>query len=227
MTSWTLSFIGVSSGLLAGIVVAIVSSRMPSSLKREWWIDAHDYLDLPLKPYFTEKAGTKSELIKSWRFWIIESLCAAIGCLLFLRLGITAESLTFSILFWTLVTVAVIDYETMYIPDKIVIPMIWAGLLFYAFNVPEDLSSHVFGAVVGYCILRWLPVGQGDAKLCAAAGAWVGVESLLTFFTIGASLGVAAGLIYLVIRGKSEPCPYGPPLVVGFIITLGMQLINY
>lgn len=226
MTVWTFTAFGLLVGLLAGCVVAMVSMRLPLSLQREWRADAHQYLDLPYTPDPGINAAPKWEFLKGWRFLAIEVVCAVIGGALFWRLGLSVEAVVFAVLFWSLITVAVIDHETMYIPDAIVQPLLWAGMLFYALTAPDQLQWHVLGAAAGYCALRWLPVGQGDAKLCAVAGAWVGLESLLTFFTIGASLGVAVGLVYYCLRGKSAPCPYGPSLVAGLLATAGMQLMK-
>jgi leader peptidase (prepilin peptidase)/N-methyltransferase len=139
---------------------------------------------------------------------------------------LSLETLVFGLLFWALIAVAVIDHESMYIPDVIVLPLLWAGLLFYALTAPDQLQWHVLGAAVGYCALRWLPVGQGDAKLCAVAGAWVGLEPLFTFAKIGTVLGVVVGIVYYCLRGKSEPYPFGPSLVVALIATAGMQLMG-
>lgn len=217
---------GVLAGLLAGCVVALASLRLPLSLQREWRADAHEFLDLPYTPDPPRSAASKWEFMKGRRFLVIEAICAAIGGALFWRLGLSIEAGIFAVLFWSLITVTVIDHETMYIPDAIVQPLAWAGMLFYALTAPDQLQWHVLGVAAGYCALRWLPVGQGDAKLCAVAGAWLGLKSLLTFLTIGAALGVAVGLVYYCVRGKSEPYPYGPSLVVGFLATVGMQLMN-
>lgn len=223
MSIWILA---VLVGLIAGCIVSVVSMRLPVYLNRTWRADAHDYLELPQMPAEVVVAVPAWGSLKGWRFVIIEVACAIVAVVLSWRLGISLETFVFSLLFWALIAVAVIDHETLYIPDAIVQPLLWAGLLFYAFTAPAALQWHVFGAAVGYCALRWLPVGQGDAKLCAVAGAWVGLEPLLTFGLIGATLGVAAGVFYYYLRRKSEPYPYGPSLVVALIFTAGMQVLG-
>lgn len=226
MEVWNLAALGLLAGLLAGCVVAMVSRRLPLSLQREWRTSAQEYLDLPCAGDLKISAEPKLEFLKGWRFMAIELLCAIIGVVLFCRLGFSVETVVFAVLFWSLITVAIIDHETMYIPDVIVQPLLWAGMIFYALTAPDQLQWHVLGAAAGYCSLRWLPVGQGDAKLCAVGGAWVGLQSVLTFLTIGAVLGVVVGIVYYCLRGKSEPCPYGPSLVAGLLATAGMQLMN-
>ncbi len=225
MMIWSAT-LGVIFGLLAGCVVAMVSMQLPRALQRQWRLDAYEFLALPYAATSTVDVTPKWEALCGRRFLAIEVVCATVGGMLFWRIGFTIEAVVFSILFWSLITVAVIDYETMYIPDAIVVPLMWGGMLFYTFTAPEHLQSHVLGAAVGYCAFRWLPVGQGDAKLCAVAGAWVGLESLFTYFLIGSVLGVGVAVVYYIFRGKSEPCPYGPSLVVGLLITSSMQLMD-
>lgn len=227
MAAWTIAAFGVLAGLVAGCVVAVVSMQLPLTLKRTWRADAHEFLELPYTPEATSCSTPWWVSLKGIRFLVIEIVCAVAGGALGWQLGFTVDALVFGLLFWALITVAVIDHETLYIPDAIAMPLLWAGLLFYALTAPDQLQWHVLGAAVGYCALRWLPVGQGDAKLSAVAGAWVGLDSLLTFLTIGSVFGVVVGLVYYFLRGKSEPCAYGPPLVAGLLITVGMQLIKF
>jgi leader peptidase (prepilin peptidase)/N-methyltransferase len=226
MPVWSLAALGVLVGLFAGCFVAAVSKRLPLALQHAWRADAHEYLELPFTPEMKVGAAQRWEYLKGWRFLVITVACAAVGGVVCWRLGLSVEALVFALLFWALIAVAVIDHETMYIPDVIVMPLLWAGLLFYALTAPAQLQWHVFGAAVGYCALRWLPVGQGDAKLSAVAGAWIGLESLLTFGLIGAALGAVVGVVYYCLRGKSEPFPYGPSLVVALIATAGMQAMS-
>lgn len=226
MSVWIIAAVGVVVGLLAGCVVAAVSTRLPLYLKTVWRTNAHEYLELPFMPDVSIAPSRRWGDLKGRRFLVIEVVCAAVGGILFWRAGLSLETLVFAILFWALISVAVIDHETLYIPDAIVLPLLWAGLLFYALTSPDQLQWHVLGAAVGYCALRWLPVGEGDAKLCAVAGAWVGLEQMLTFGLIGAALGVVVGIVYYCRRGKSEPYPYGPSLVVSLIGTASMHILS-
>jgi leader peptidase (prepilin peptidase)/N-methyltransferase len=227
MSEWTFAALGVFVGLMAGCVVAAVSLRLPLSLRRAWRVDAHEFLELPFTPEMAVSAVPAHGFLKGWRFLIIEAVCATVGGVLCWRLGFSLEALVFGLLFWALIAVAVIDHESMYIPDVIVLPLLWAGLVFYALTAPDQLQWHVLGAAVGYCALRWLPVGQGDAKLCAVAGAWIGLEPLFTFAKIGAVIGVAVGIVYYCLRKKSEPYPFGPSLVVALIATASIQLMKF
>ena len=129
-----------------------------------------------------------------------------------------------------LTLLSVIDLRTRRLPDPVVLPALWAGLLLNAgcslFAAPPDA---VLGAAAGYGAL-WLlsaaygprsragaAFGGGDLKLAAMIGAWLGVEAmpaaLLVAFTSG-TLAVLPGLV----RGRlrlGQAVPFGPALALG------------
>lgn len=218
MPAWPFFVLSTVAGLMAGLVVAVICLRLPDALKREWRADALDFLELP-----PETAAGGMDEAHAWgvgskgRLIAISAVCAGVGGLALWTHGPSLQAVLYSLLFWMLVSAAIIDIETLYIPDSIVLPLLWAGMLYFAVLAPNQLPGSVMGAAIGYCALRWLPVGRGDAKLCAVAGAWLGIDSLPTFGLIASTLGVAVGLAYYLVRRKSEPCPYGPSLVAGFI----------
>ncbi|MGP5477554.1 prepilin peptidase [Pseudomonas helleri] len=206
---------GCLVGAMIGCVVAVLTKAFPVSMQEEWRKDAYEYLELP---YIAKLDSNENIRRFEWkRFSLIAVLCSITGGVLFFKFGLTINSVAYGIVCWGLIAVATIDLETMYIPDDIVLPLLWFGLVFFAFSSPYQLSSHVFGAAAGYCVLRLFPIGRGDAKLCAVAGVWLGLDSLLTYLIISTSVGIAVGFGYYFVRGKSEPCPYGPSLVVAFI----------
>lgn len=104
---------------------------------------------------------------------------------------------------WLLLTLAWLDYDHYWLPDTLTLPLLVAGLVDAWATAPWDLADRALGAAVGYVALRGLAalyrrlrgregIGQGDAKLLAAAGAWVGWPALPDLVLIAALLGVAA-----------------------------------
>lgn len=94
----------------------------------------------------------------------------------------------------------------------------------------QPWRAHAIGAVVGYCLLRGIAwgyhhwrgidgLGLGDAKLLAAAGAWLGWEALPSVILIASlsALLVALGL-HLARRPLTltSKLPFGPALALGF-----------
>ena len=96
------------------------------------------------------------------------------------------------VLGWTLLALGWIDWTHMVLPDALTLPLVLAGLGVTWRLEPEALTDHAAAAIAGYVAFRLLELGyrrlrgrdglgQGDAKLAAACGAWVG--------TRGAALG--------------------------------------
>jgi leader peptidase (prepilin peptidase)/N-methyltransferase len=127
---------------------------------------------------------------------------------------------------WTLLALGWIDWDHLRLPDALTLPLLLAGLGAALLLDPAAAPEHAAAAVLGYLALRGLAVGYralrgreglgaGDAKLLAAAGAWVGMEALPAvvlggaLFTIGL---VAAMRLRDRAVGRATPIPFGPGL---------------
>jgi len=121
------------------------------------------------------------------------------------------------------------DLATFRLPDALTLPLLVAGLL-VAMLSPQHVLDCVLGAVVGYGLLwsiatgyRWFRghdgLGLGDAKLMAAAGAWLGVEALPTVLLVASVLGLG-GAIFLQVCGTKITArtrlAFGPFLALSF-----------
>ena len=126
---------------------------------------------------------------------------------------------------WTLLTLAAIDTEHLRLPDVLTLPLVMAGLAVTALLEPDAATDHAVAAVLGFAAFAGLAalyrrlrgregLGLGDAKLLAAAGAWVGLAGLPAVVVTGA---VLALLVTLGLRrdGGSAPIPFGPYLALG------------
>ena len=129
---------------------------------------------------------------------------------------------------WWLLTLGWIDVRRWLLPDALTLPLIIAGLAVSAMLDREQLTDHALGVALGYLGLRTIALlyyalrhreglGQGDAKLLAAAGAWVGASALpQTILGAAASaLITVAGLRLAGIRlGAHSALPFGPFLAL-------------
>lgn len=88
---------------------------------------------------------------------------------------------------WALLALALIDFRTMLLPDGLNLLVLGLGLAVAA--AYGSLLDAVLGAAVGFAVFALVAAGYrawrgreglglGDAKLLAAAGAWVGVAGL-------------------------------------------------
>ena len=133
------------------------------------------------------------------------------------------------VLGWSLLTLAAIDFRDGILPDALTLPLILGGLGATYFFTPWQLLDSAIGAVAGFAIfalIRWLyrrlrgreGLGLGDAKLLAAAGAWVTWDGLPSVVLIGAVAGLAIALITNR-RGErlalDQALPFGPALCLG------------
>ena len=119
---------------------------------------------------------------------------------------------------WVLLALAVLDIEHFWLPDRLTLPLVLAGL---AFGLPS-LPDRAIGAAIGYAALALIAfayarlrgrtgLGGGDPKLLAAIGAWLGWSALPFAVLLAASLGlVLVGLDRL--RGRPVTAQTRVPL---------------
>ena len=134
------------------------------------------------------------------------------------------------ILGWVLMTLAVIDARHMLLPDSLTLPLIPAGLAVAWLIEPARLAGHLAGAAIGFGAIVGLAaayrrlrgregIGLGDAKLLAAAGAWVSWEGLPGVLLLAAGGGLAGALVTRLVTGRlsgQDALPFGPYLAGGF-----------
>lgn len=135
---------------------------------------------------------------------------------------------------------ALIDFDHQLLPDSIVIPGLWGGLIVSLFGLFTDTQSAIIGAVAGYLSLwtvfhlfRLLTgkegMGYGDFKLLALFGAWLGWQYLLQILLLSSLVGALVGIALILFRGRDRtiPIPFGPYLATaGWISLLWGDLIN-
>jgi leader peptidase (prepilin peptidase) / N-methyltransferase len=123
-----------------------------------------------------------------------------------------------------LAVLSAIDLRQFRLPDAITLPLAAAGLVISAWSGMHPLWWSALSAVIGFALLAGVAVayrylrgraglGLGDAKLLAAAGAWIGAEALPTVLLWATGLALTAALLaYL--RGQdvsgATRLPFGP-----------------
>jgi len=133
-----------------------------------------------------------------------------------------AACLTFAVL-CILLVVALIDAQTMQIPNGLSIALFVCGLLSMVVGPEIGLTSRVIGMLCVSLPLFVLALvipssfGGGDIKLMAAAGFLLGWQLVLVAFFIGVILGGAWGIYLLLTRksGAKGHFAFGPALCLG------------
>ena len=132
-----------------------------------------------------------------------------------------------------LVRLSWIDIQTRRLPDRLTLPLAFAGVGLAAFGGTSALASSIIGGVSGFAVLALLGqyyfnrtgregLGLGDAKLFAAAGTWLGWTALPVTMLIAAT---SALLFVLITRRGAEEIPFGPWIALGFFaVWLGQRM---
>ncbi|MNO62074.1 Type 4 prepilin-like proteins leader peptide-processing enzyme [compost metagenome] len=168
------------------------------------------------------------------RYPLVEVASALLSLVVAWRFGASPEALLALPLTWCLLALSLIDAEHQLLPDALVLPMLWLGLIVNAFGLYVPLSSALWGAVAGYLSLwtvYWVfklvtgkeGMGYGDFKLMALIGAWGGWQVLPLTLLLSSVVGALAGLCLLRLRrhAMGTAIPFGPYLAIaGWIAVL-------
>ena len=142
----------------------------------------------------------------------IELAAAAIGGAA-LIVAPPLQALAGMILGWALLLLIVLDTRHFWLPDRVTLPLLVAGLLVAILGLGPSISDSIIGAGAGFASL-WLVatgyrrirgrigLGGGDPKLFAAIGAWLGWAPL-PFVLLGAALMGLGVLAVRSVRGRS------------------------
>ncbi|WDU65797.1 A24 family peptidase [Pseudomonas poae] len=178
----------------------------------------------------------------SARYPLTELACGLISALVAWHFGFGWQAAAVMIVSWGLLAMSLIDMDHQLLPDVLVLPLLWLGLIVNGFDLLTTLPDALWGAVIGYMSLWtvfWLfklatgkdGMGHGDFKLLALLGAWGGWQILPMTLLMSSLVGVFAGLILMRLRKThaSAPMPFGPYLAIaGWIALLwGGQITDF
>lgn len=168
------------------------------------------------------------------RYPLVELGCAVLSVVVAWQLGPSLQALFALLLTWCLLGLSLIDADHQLLPDVLVIPTLWLGLLCNAFGLFTPLPDALWGAAIGYLSLwavYWVfklltgkeGLGYGDFKLLALVGAWGGWQVLPLTLVLSSVVGAVMGLCLLGLRRASmgSAMPFGPYLAIaGWIAVL-------
>ena len=229
-------------GLFVGGVLNVIVDRSPP----------HDYVDgvtaqgarprsikywewLPFLSAYGAMKNSRVPFPNHWsRYPLVELTSAALVGIAWYRISDPTCLFAISlILIAVLIALSFIDFETTYLPDVLVLPVLVVGLLVSFFIPDREWWQGLAGAAAGYAVFypfAWIgdrlnrPVmGWGDVKLSAALGAILGLAPLLLGLYLGVLIGGFVALIVYAARifGFNRVLiPYGPYLVAGGIVSM-------
>ncbi|MDH1007830.1 A24 family peptidase [Pseudomonas nicosulfuronedens] len=169
----------------------------------------------------------------SKRYPLIELACGVLSAFIAWHYGFGWQAGAMLLLTWGLLAMSMIDVDHQLLPDALVLPLLWLGLIVNHFGLFTNLGDALWGAVFGYLSLwsvYWLfklitgkeGMGYGDFKLLAMLGAWGGWQVLPLTILFSSLVGAVLGVIMLRLRNAetSTPIPFGPYLAIAGWIAL-------
>lgn len=161
----------------------------------------------------------------SIRYPLVELACGLFSAVIAWQFGVSWDAVAMLVLTWGLLSMSLIDADHQILPDVLVLPLLWLGLILNSLGFFTSLSDALWGAVIGYMSLWsifWLfklitgkeGMGYGDFKLLALIGAWGGWQVLPLTILLSSVLGAVIGIIILRLQrnGYNKPIPFGPYL---------------
>ena len=182
----------------------------------------------------------------SARYPLVESLTAFIILALLAVYGPTVPFAAYATLALFLIPISFIDWDTGFIPDKLVIPASIAGIIYLAaFHIVKwkvTWKSGLAGMITGGALLLLLMVagkylmkkdamGMGDVKMLAMTGIYIGFPAVwiaLFFGGVAACIYIMIALIRKRLQLKNT-IPFGPFIAIGTLTYLlaGESLIQW
>jgi len=213
--------------VLFGIVGAIIGQFM-------------DWCAIRMPEY--KKVFTKDILKNLKPNYILMAIVAIMYMLLVYKFGIAEDfmhNLTlikFLILVPMLVSIFVIDYKHLIIPNRMNLTMFEIGLVFtfiYGINSLNSAIDMILGMLVGGGIFLLITLiggliagkeamGFGDVKLMGAMGLFFGFRSMIVISILSFLIGAILSIILLAtkIKKSNEYIPFGPFIVIAAIVTI-------
>jgi len=169
----------------------------------------------------------------SLRYPLVELATGVLSAFVVYHFGLGWQAAAFLVLTWGLLAMSLIDADHQLLPDVLVLPLLWLGLIVNGQGLFTNLYDALWGAVAGYLSL-WLVywafklitakegMGYGDFKLLAMLGAWGGWQILPLTILLSSLVGAVLGVLMLRMRNAqtSTPIPFGPYLAIAGWIAL-------
>jgi leader peptidase (prepilin peptidase)/N-methyltransferase len=172
----------------------------------------------------------------SARYPAVEAATGVLSALLVWHFGSGWLGLATLVFAYLLIAMTLIDIDHKELPDDLTYPLLWVGLLVNLNGTDGGfvpLRDAVIGAVAGYMSL-WLVartyqlirkrpgMGEGDFKLLAALGAWLGWKMLPAVILLSSGVGAVLGMSMILLgrMDKGDYIPFGPYLAGAGMIAL-------
>ena len=218
------------------ITLSKPASRCPHCAHKIKW-----YENIPLISWIVLRGRcSECKAAIGLRYPIVELVTALLSALVIYHFGVNMVGLSALVLVWTLIALTGIDFDTQLLPDRLTFPLAGLGLAVNSQGWFVPPTQSIWGLLLGFLSL-WIVVkifylitkkhgmGQGDFKLLAVLGAWLGPMMLPLIILLSSLLGSIVGLILMKKQGESKPFAFGPYIAIAGIVALlyGSDIVNW
>ncbi|PKM60228.1 MAG: prepilin peptidase [Firmicutes bacterium HGW-Firmicutes-4] len=223
--------IGIVIGSFLNVVIYRVPLEISVAKGRSFCPHCHaqikGYHNIPVFSYLwlRGKCADCGEPI-SIRYPLVELFTGLIAILIFAVYGFSFQWLVVFSAGAILIGITMIDFDTMTIPNGLVIALMAPALLSFFFFPQLGILSRVIGIFVislpMLILVLFIPdaFGGGDIKLMAVAGFMLGWGNTLLAAFIGLLLGGAVAVVLLAKKTPDKHMAFGPYLCIGIMTAL-------
>jgi leader peptidase (prepilin peptidase) / N-methyltransferase len=249
---WFFAIFWSAFGLAVGSFLNVVIYRVPlaksivspSSFCPSCNTNIKPWHNIPLISWIilNKKCAYCSEPI-SIRYPIVELMGGLVAVITIFKFGISWEMIGGSVMGWFLIAIAAIDFDSMTVPDQLVLPMFLSGTLIVFLEGGVDnllsalLSSTIaaifFGLVWGIAKLIRGSEGLGTGDITASVAIAIFLHPILLPFAllVASTSGLFGAVIYATVKKieiRGLEMPFAPSLAIGGWLTylFGPDIIN-
>jgi len=210
-------------GAIAGVALDRLSIWLPDQLSRAWLREAVEVCGQPADIELEDALQPRRPAASVG----IVLICVAVTYWAAAHYADWWTIVCILPLVWGLLLLSVIDADHQLLPDILVLPLLWLGLIVNTTGLFASLESAVWGVALGYLALWSIRaicqritgtqgIGLGDAKLLALIGAWGGWQILpaTLMLAVSISLIVTLPMVLMGRRDRKAPIAFGPYLAI-------------
>lgn len=163
----------------------------------------------------------------SARYPLTELVMAILFAAIYLKVGVTVASLCLMGLAVCLVILSIIDLETLFIPNIILITILLLGII-YRYILGSEISGYVFSILLGFSVaiafkgvlhICGKEFNIGYIKLLVIFGFFLGIQHIIPFLL----LAIISAITLILLRAKilhKEGAPFVPALSLSLLACL-------
>lgn len=221
--------IAAAAALLGALCIPALARLIPFQIERAWQREVAEAQDTAVPA--PDPARFALTLIE--RVAIVAGAIVLPAVALYFSTS-SASTLSAAVYLLALLLLVAINQKHWLLPDIVVLPTLWLGLLLHA--LAGDASGFVQGACAAY-MAPWAyaqlvrlssnreVIGHGDLKCFAMAGAWFGLQALPTLFLAFVAAGVALAIIRAVLARADSAMPTAlAHLVASLVVLAGVRV---